>query len=541
MMTKVKKMHWYSWWKMCFPKKEGGMGFRDLHSFNLAMLSKQVWRLLDEPNSLCAKVLRAKYYPDGDVLKAGPKAGSSFTWQSIVAGIQAFKRGCIWRVGNGDKIDIWRDCWIPSSPNRKILTPRGDCVLSRVEQLIDPILEVWDRDLIESIFNPLDASRILQIPLHTRGFDDFISWHGTKNGMFSVRSAYHIEWRHQFNGVTCRSLISGTSPENPTWKILWNLAVPAKVKIFCWRIMHGVIPLKAILFSRHIGNSANCPLCDQHPEDILHMVFKCNRSVLIWEALGITDVLDRAISASNSGPQALEKILKLAMTTVPGLDELKIPEIVAIGSWYIWWLRRRQTHGEQIPPIQHCVNSIRAITANARKSVPQVNSVAKKVWARPLARNLKVNVDAAYLDADHTGAIGAIVRDNQGNCVAATSKFLSHVSSAMMAEALAVLYGLEMVNRLGFNSIEIESDSMEVIQFCTGEERIWNDATAVYVGIFEHAASIGHVEFHHCRRETNMVAHEIARNSLSTRTSCNWVDEPPSFILSALLNDVTIL
>jgi hypothetical protein len=97
-----KKMHWYSWWKLCFPKQEGGMGFRDLHSFNLAMLAKQVWRLIDDPNSLCAQVLRAKYYPSGDLLKAGPRAGSSFTWQSIVAGIQTFKRGCIWRVGNGE-------------------------------------------------------------------------------------------------------------------------------------------------------------------------------------------------------------------------------------------------------------------------------------------------------------------------------------------------------------------------------------------------------------------------------------------------------
>jgi hypothetical protein len=255
------------------------------------MLSKQVWRLLDEPNSLCARILRAKYYPDGDVLKIGPKAGSSFTWQSIVACIQTFKRGCIWRVGNGDNIDIWRDCWIPSSPNRKILTPRGDCILSRVEQLIDPILGDWDLDLIDSIFNPLDVSRILQIPLHTGGFGDFISWHGTKNGVFSIRSASHIEWRHQFNGVTCRSLISGTSTENPTWKTLWNLAVPAKVKIYCWRIMHGVIPLKAILFSRHIGTTVICPVYDQHPEDILHMVFKCSRSALIWEALGVTDVM----------------------------------------------------------------------------------------------------------------------------------------------------------------------------------------------------------------------------------------------------------
>jgi hypothetical protein len=102
------------------------------------MLAKQVWRIIDEPNSLCAQVLRAKYFPDGDILKAGPKAGSSFTWQSIVAGIQTFKRGCIWRVGNGDDIEIWRDPWIPSSPNRKIIAPRGDCILTRVSELIDP-------------------------------------------------------------------------------------------------------------------------------------------------------------------------------------------------------------------------------------------------------------------------------------------------------------------------------------------------------------------------------------------------------------------
>jgi hypothetical protein len=35
-----KHMHWFAWWKMCVPKKQGGMGFRDLHCFNLAMLPR---------------------------------------------------------------------------------------------------------------------------------------------------------------------------------------------------------------------------------------------------------------------------------------------------------------------------------------------------------------------------------------------------------------------------------------------------------------------------------------------------------------------
>jgi hypothetical protein len=83
-----KKMHWLAWWKMCVSKRKGGMCFHDIHCFNLALLAKQAWRLIQEPDSLCARVLRAKYFPSGDLLNAELKKGSSFTWQSIFAGIQ---------------------------------------------------------------------------------------------------------------------------------------------------------------------------------------------------------------------------------------------------------------------------------------------------------------------------------------------------------------------------------------------------------------------------------------------------------------------
>ena len=120
-----RRMHWMAWWKMCIPKNQGGMGFRDIHCFNLALLAKQAWRLLDNPDSLCATILRAKYYPDGDLLNSKQKKGSSFTSQSIMAGINSLKHGYIWRVGNGQNINIWEDACIPNFDARKVVTPRG--------------------------------------------------------------------------------------------------------------------------------------------------------------------------------------------------------------------------------------------------------------------------------------------------------------------------------------------------------------------------------------------------------------------------------
>ena len=55
-----KKIHWINWEKMCWPNDAGGLGFRDLQSFNLPMLAKQSWRVIQYEDSLVSRILRAK-------------------------------------------------------------------------------------------------------------------------------------------------------------------------------------------------------------------------------------------------------------------------------------------------------------------------------------------------------------------------------------------------------------------------------------------------------------------------------------------------
>ena len=132
-----RKPAWVSWRTMRKPKFMGGLGFRDIELFNLALLSRQVWRLLQEPDTLSARVLKARYYSDGCLEDTVFSGYASPTWQAIQYGLNLLKKGIIWRVGEGQNIHIWRDRWVPREPSRQPITLQGTCWLRRVAELLE--------------------------------------------------------------------------------------------------------------------------------------------------------------------------------------------------------------------------------------------------------------------------------------------------------------------------------------------------------------------------------------------------------------------
>lgn len=154
----MNKMHWLSWEVLTRPKSKGGLGFRDLYGFNLAMLARQTWRMLTVPDSLCAQVLKAKYFPSTSLLEAETKPGISYTWRSILKGVQLLKEGVIWRIGDSSNVHIWNDPWLARDGTRRPITPRGNCLLTRVSELIDPNTNSWDEALVRDIFWEVDAN-----------------------------------------------------------------------------------------------------------------------------------------------------------------------------------------------------------------------------------------------------------------------------------------------------------------------------------------------------------------------------------------------
>ncbi|KAM2676113.1 hypothetical protein EV1_002811 [Malus domestica] len=80
------RIHWKSWETICLPKTVGGLGFSSFSDFNKALLAKQFWRLIQEPESFWAKVLKGGYFPNVDALSATNGSRASWAWSSFLEG-----------------------------------------------------------------------------------------------------------------------------------------------------------------------------------------------------------------------------------------------------------------------------------------------------------------------------------------------------------------------------------------------------------------------------------------------------------------------
>ena len=148
-------MAWVGWKSMRKPKSQGGMGFRNLQAFNLALLAKQAWRILTNPSSLIARILKAKYFPFCDVLHAKLGCSPSYTWRSIFNSLEVLRCGIRWSVGNGRLIHIWDDKWLPSPTTYKVISPPYTFDnYPMVSSLIDPVTRWWNPRTIHALFLP---------------------------------------------------------------------------------------------------------------------------------------------------------------------------------------------------------------------------------------------------------------------------------------------------------------------------------------------------------------------------------------------------
>lgn len=113
-------IRWMAWDRLCYPKKLGGMSFRRVRQFNIAMLRKQAWKMMTDPHSFIAKLLKARYFLSSSFIEAGIGSNPSFVWRSIISAKDLLCACSVLKIGNGDTINIWNDAWIPDLDNPRV-------------------------------------------------------------------------------------------------------------------------------------------------------------------------------------------------------------------------------------------------------------------------------------------------------------------------------------------------------------------------------------------------------------------------------------
>lgn len=90
----------------------------------------------------------------------------SYAWNSILKDRDVLLRGARWRIGNGAKVSIWKDAWLPSLENPKIQSHVVDLFSEAlVNSLFSPTHNTWNVDLLHQLFSNQEVELIKKIPL----------------------------------------------------------------------------------------------------------------------------------------------------------------------------------------------------------------------------------------------------------------------------------------------------------------------------------------------------------------------------------------
>ena len=224
------------------------------------MLARQCWRIISNPNSLCARLLKSIYYERGNFLDTVLRQDASPSWHGIEYGLELLKQGLIMTIGNGNKTNIWRDNWLPRNFNIKPRAGRTNTRIRKVNQLITRDTNRWNEDMVRDVFYPEDTPWILNIQLPSHPCKDLPTWHYKRNGIFSVKSAHKLAY-NLHHGVRWQAGGSGaTDNSRNVWKLIWTTPVPNKVRIFGWRTARHNLATTRNKFRRTLETQSTCTI-----------------------------------------------------------------------------------------------------------------------------------------------------------------------------------------------------------------------------------------------------------------------------------------
>ncbi|KAG7572302.1 Endonuclease/exonuclease/phosphatase superfamily [Arabidopsis suecica] len=480
-------MHWKAWSKLSQPKAVGGLGFKDIEAFNVALLGKQLWRMITKKESLMAKIFKSRYFSKSDPLNAPLGSRPSYAWKSIHEAQVLIKEGIRAVVGNGRSINIWKDPWVSSKPAQPIQTlnwiPSGSRPVVSSLQSVSDLVNVNGREWNQELLNMAYTEEI-------------------KGKILEIRPGAEIQ-RINTLGTTANQI--------------WKTDAPPKIHHFLWRCLSNSLSVAGNLSYRHLAKDKSCIRCPSCTETVNHLLFKCSFARLTWAISPVPAPPE--VEWSDSLYKNLHHVLFCRK------DQSQEKDTSTLLPWILWRLWKNRNglvfQGKEFSAPQ-VVNKAKEDEEEwqARKDPQplkenkrqQGNQIAK--WKPPPQNWVKCNVDGTWTaDAPNCG-VGWVTRDHRGKVLWMGQRALPRVQTVLETELEALRWAVLTMSRFNYRRVIFESDSQHLVSILNDDLECSNLGPRLQDirNLLQHYEE---VQIVFTRREGNKVADRIARESLS--------------------------
>ncbi|CAN1157596.1 Putative ribonuclease H protein At1g65750 [Linum perenne] len=516
-----RSIHWSGAETLCNPKNEGGLGFRNFSDFNLALLAKQGWRILTNPNALWVRLLKSLYFHNRDFLSAKRGARPSWIWSSIFKARDTVSLGALKILGDGSTIDINNDPWIPTLP--KFLTPFNGCPNKFASELINEDPRSWKEDQIQRFFSPIHTRAILAVPIGPSGMEDEWNWSFTRKGLFSVSSAYYAKRKMSQSATPTR----GGSDCNKIWKWIWSLSLPPKIKFFIWRVSKDVLATNDNLFKRKCAPNNFCPLCPNVIESSWHCLIMCPHAREVWSSF----------FPSIPIPTYEMDFTNWFFQIFNGAGETSIRTMAAV-TWNIWKSRNEKVFSGTDPNLfatklktaqdmedwKQCCTSAYDGT-HPRANLPQYPSTPPHSIPLPPPRipDLVIHCDGSFVKDSLRAAYGVVMTNSHGQvCDGRSGTFFC--SSPIVAEAKAINEAISLAASRQVTTV-IRSDCLSLINILNKHQVKWPwECSALIAVMVQSLATCPWVTVEFTPRSDNCLADWVAKSARLERLPVDWME-----------------
>ncbi|CAI9288725.1 unnamed protein product [Lactuca saligna] len=370
-----------AWTSICKPVVNGGLGIRSLRMWNKAIISKRIWMILSDFDSLWVKWVKINLLKGRSFWDIEKKNGLSWSWRNLIKLKDAVRNHFCNKIGDGASSFIWFDDWHPLGPLSYVISPReisqaGFSISDKVRDVIVDDSWFWPNEWCDII----PQLRNFQLPFLNPSIPDKVMWRSSSGRIidFSIKRV-------------CDDLSNFGNEVSWVHLVWFKQRIPRHSFILWLAVQERLMTQDRMRFWDKNKN-LYCVLCNKQPDSHSHLFFECSFSNHVWEA-----VKDKTgiISDSHGWKELIEELQE----KFKGKSILVFITKIAFAAsvYYIWRERNRRLFrkgkSEESKVMLEIFEEIRLKLIGLKGDYLGFDNVVKKKWGVPVGEKNQDHFD----------------------------------------------------------------------------------------------------------------------------------------------------